>query len=169
MLLLGYIIMASLTLQDICYAESVAKCSGTTYESCRSYGDTTVWLIDQNDVTTPKPGYIYMPDGCGAITIPNGERKCNDSDSDGQVDEVVSKTPTEIADELAARLVAQEANIKAGAVAQADTDRIIRAVAVCMGQFMNETRSDPNTIKPNLTKAQGIQCIKDRINDGSAN
>ena len=59
------------------FAESVVTHSGTTYLGCGSISDSTVWLIDQNDVTTPKTGFIYAPDGCQNVLpgVPKRYRK----------------------------------------------------------------------------------------------
>jgi len=130
-----------------------------------------------------KPHTVVWSDPCpvGSTCITKAQRdvllaiqskhlKCADTNPvDGEMDTILEMSLAEkqaLQDTIDA---AQEAAIKANAVAQANTNRIIRALAICMGQFLNETRSDPNTIKPKLTKAQGIQCIKNRINDGSAN
>ena len=57
-------------LTSVVWAEDVVHCTLTTYDFCRSIGDTTVFLNDPNNLTTTKPGYFYQSSGCGAL-LPN--------------------------------------------------------------------------------------------------
>lgn len=49
------------------YAEDVVIHSSSTFVACQSIGDTNVFLTDPNNLATLKPGYIYMPNGCGSL------------------------------------------------------------------------------------------------------
>lgn len=60
-------------------AEPVVRYDPQTgvYQGCGPISDSTVWLIDHNDVRTPKPGFIYIPNGCASVLpgVANRDRK----------------------------------------------------------------------------------------------
>ena len=51
----------------ICFAEDVVTYSGSTYTGCQNIGDTRIFLNNPNDYSTVKPGYIFLPNGCGSL------------------------------------------------------------------------------------------------------
>jgi len=71
------LLVAILCTVSLAYAEPVVTHSGETYLSCREIGNSTVWLIDHNDVTTSKPGFLFAPNGCENVLpgVPTRYRK----------------------------------------------------------------------------------------------
>ncbi|RLC88219.1 MAG: hypothetical protein DRJ03_03480 [Chloroflexi bacterium] len=158
-------------------AEPVVKCNGTEYKWCRSIGDTNVFLNDPNDLSTIKDGFIYIPGGCDSIAIPENERKCNDSDLDGQVDEVISKTAQEIADEQVAQASALALAEKAAAEAELEAGgssaRFNRSLLLSTNTRLNAFATAINDLRkahgiaaeiPQITKQQAISAVKAKIN-----
>ena len=79
------------------WAEDVVSYSGSTYQGCRNIGDTTTFLINQNDLTTVKPGFLYIPAGCKSVLpgIADRYRKVVDTNADTIPDTVVEMTQAE--------------------------------------------------------------------------
>ena len=61
------IALVILLIPSIAHAEDVVLYNGSVYIGCRSIGDTNIFLYDPNDYSTIKPGFIYMPNGCGSL------------------------------------------------------------------------------------------------------
>ena len=65
-----------LLLTGIASAEDVVRYDSATgsYQGCRTIGDSRLWLLDPNDVATPKPGFLYASQCCGAVLLGVADR-----------------------------------------------------------------------------------------------
>lgn len=151
------------------YAEDVVKYSGSEFQGCHPYGNSSIWLNDTGDISSVKPGYIYIPEGCASL--PAGRKKV----VNGQV---VLKTQAEIdaedaqalADARAALLSASKnhlTNDTPEAKAMRNAFRVVMQSLIETRAKVNEVINKgniPNTATlPNRTWGQVVSATKNQI------
>jgi hypothetical protein len=144
------------------YAEDVVTYSGTKYLNCQSFGDSNIWLTDPNDITTPKDGYLYAPNGCANLPGIAKYRKI----ANGEVVEM-SKAEKDAVDsaELASQVQAQKTQFNAlidQAKAEVDLPKSVSSLLnICITNITTDEIRNLKSGTPKATRTD--QKLKDDV------
>jgi hypothetical protein len=149
------------------FAEDVTHCNGTTFDYCRSIGDTNIWLNNPNDYSTTKDGYIYMTSGCQSLSsIEEKYRKCADSDADTKVDSVVEMSQAEKdlidAPELAAEMERQAYATEVGnnSLCDATLEQIGSVIDARRDTFQTQINNAKASIQTSIDATNNVASAK---------
>ena len=149
------------------FAEEVTHCIGTTYDYCRSIGNTSIWLENPNDYSTTKDGFIYMASGCQSLSaIEEQYRKCADTDADTKVDAVVEMSQAEKdaidAPELAAEMERQAyaTEIGSNSICDATLQQIGDVIDARRADFQTQINNAKTSIQTTIDATNNVASAK---------
>lgn len=147
------LLLILLLISTSAFAEDVVSYSRTTYQGCRSIGDTNVFLTNPNDYATVKPGFIYLPNGCKSL--PNVSEKYLKISNGAVVEMSAGEKTTVDNNELAQALATLRQGAKDHIVADSVEAKAMRnAFRVVMGSLL-ETRQKVNQLVSAQNSAHG--------------
>jgi hypothetical protein len=162
------------------FAEDVAQCQGTAYLGCRPIGDSRVWLINPNDITTPKPGYFYQPNGCAALLpgVSDMHRICRDTNADTVPDVIEEMTQAE-KDAVNAPILAEQARqaafnaeVSSNDLCSAELTDLTTRIDAIKTTFQSNVETSRLSNKTSIQNAANLAALKTAMvtaNDSYAN